>query len=81
MIIRKKVIVSFIVLMFFIVTISLLSLFITHQIKDDLSFSKQVLKLINIQENMNELKTQLHKLMNNKLRSLKFVCRKKKLET
>ncbi|NQY92774.1 MAG: HAMP domain-containing protein [Campylobacteraceae bacterium] len=55
MIIRKKVIVSFIVLMFFIVTISLLSLFITHQIKDDLSFSKQVLKLINIQENMNEV--------------------------
>ena len=55
MIIRKKVIVSFIVLMFFIVTISLLSLFITHQIKDDLNFSKQVLKLINIQENMNEV--------------------------
>jgi len=55
MIIRKKVIVSFIVLMFFIVTISVLSLFITHQIKDDLNFSKQVLKLINIQENMNEV--------------------------
>jgi len=55
MVIRKKVIVSFVVLMFFIITISLLSLFITHQIKDDLSFSKQVLKLINIQENMNEV--------------------------
>jgi len=55
MIIRKKVIHSFLILMFFIISISLLSLFITHQIRDDLNFSKQVLKLINIQENMNEV--------------------------
>jgi len=55
MVIRKKVIVSFIILMLFIISISLLSLFITHQIKDDLSFSRQVLHLINKQEDMNEV--------------------------
>jgi len=55
MVIRKKVISSFIILMFFIISISLLSLFITHQIKDDLNFSRHLFKLTNIQENMNEV--------------------------
>ncbi len=53
--IRKKVIFSFAVLVVFIISISSLSLLTTYHMKENSSFAKQVSRLINIQEDMNEL--------------------------
>ena len=53
--IRKKVIYSFIVLVVFIISISFLSILTTYQMRENSAFSKQVYRLINIQEGMNEL--------------------------
>lgn len=53
--IRKKVIISFVVLVVFIISISSLSLITTYHMKENSSFAKQVSRLINIQEDMNEL--------------------------
>lgn len=53
--IRKKVIFSFVILILFIISISSLSLITTYHMKENASFAKEVSKLINIQEDMNEL--------------------------
>ena len=53
--IRKKVVFSFIILILFMISISLLTLITTYQMKGNTAFAKQVTKLINIQEDMNEL--------------------------
>ncbi|WP_419769196.1 MAG: adenylate/guanylate cyclase domain-containing protein [Candidatus Marinarcus sp.] len=53
--IRKKVIFSFIILILFIISISILSLITTYQMKENSAFAKQVSTLINIQEDMNDL--------------------------
>ncbi len=59
--IRKKVIISFIILMVFIIAISLLGLINTYQIKEDSSFAKDISKLIRIQEDMNDV---IHQTIN-----------------
>ncbi|WP_419763531.1 MAG: adenylate/guanylate cyclase domain-containing protein [Arcobacter sp.] len=53
--IRKKVVFSFVILVVFIISISALSMITTYHMKENSSFAKQVSKLINIQEDMNEL--------------------------
>ncbi len=72
--IRKKVIFSFIVLVVFIISISSLSLLTTYHMKENSSFAKQVSRLINIQEDMNELIN--FSILENSLEKLKKIKEK-----
>jgi len=76
--IRKKVIFSFVILVAFIISISSLSMITTYHMKENSSFAKQVSRLINIQEDMNELinlvtiENSLEKLKNIKEKFISF---------